>query len=114
MSRRTAAWLAWSICALSLGLSGFSLLVLIRIWSHPNIHVFDYWVEHRMVAVVFSTVCAVRASRCPDRPVGWLFCMVGFVGEARHLLLSPGEQRSRAIRRYEKILSSHLPQQILV
>lgn len=86
-------------------LRGLSLLLLLPSWSYPNIHVFDYWVEHTMVAVVFSTVGAVRASRRPDCPVSWHFCMVGFVGGAHHLLLSPGEQRSRAIRRYKKILT---------
>ncbi len=38
-----------------------------------------------MVAVVFSTVGAVVASRRPDHPVGWLFCVVGLVGGIRHL-----------------------------
>jgi hypothetical protein len=85
MSHRAASWLAWSVCVLSLGLTTLSLVLLMRSWSYPNVHVFDYWVENTMVAVVFSTVGAVVASRRPNHPVGWLFCIVGFVGGIRHL-----------------------------
>jgi hypothetical protein len=85
MSRRTAAWLAWSLCVLSLALTVLSLLLLMWSWSYPDVHVFDYWVENTMVAVVFSTVGAVVASRRPDHPVGWLFCVIGLVGGIRHL-----------------------------
>ncbi len=85
MSPRTASWLAWSLCAFSLALTALSLLLLIQSWSHPNVHVFDYWVENTMVAVVFSTVGAVLASRRPDHPIGWLFCIVGLIGGVRHL-----------------------------
>ena len=49
MSRRAASWLAWSLCAFSLALTALSLLLLIRSRSHPNVHVFDYWVENTMV-----------------------------------------------------------------
>ena len=85
MSTRAASWLAWSVCVLSLALTALSLVLLISSWSYPNVHVFDYWVENTMVAVVFSAVGAVVASRRPDHPVGWLFCAVGLVGGIRHL-----------------------------
>jgi hypothetical protein len=85
MSHRAAIWLAWSLCVLSLALTALSLLLLMWSWSYPNVHVFDYWVENTMVAVVFSTVGAVVASRRPDHPVGWLFCVIGLVGGIRHL-----------------------------
>ena len=85
MSHRAAAWLAWSVCALALALTALSLLLLMRSWSYPNVHVFDYWVENTMVAVVFSIVGAVVASRRPDHPVGWLFCVIGLLGGIRHL-----------------------------
>jgi hypothetical protein len=85
MSHRAATWLAWSLCVLSLTLTALSLLLLMWSWSYPNVHVFDYWVENTMVAVVFSTVGAVVASRRPDHPVGWLFCVIGLVGGIRHL-----------------------------
>jgi hypothetical protein len=85
MSHRTVTWLAWSLCGLSLMLTVLSLFLLMRSWSYPNVHVFDFWVENTMVAVVFSTVGAVVASRRPDHPVGWLFCIIGFIGGIRHL-----------------------------
>ena len=85
MSPRAAAWLAWSVWALSMALTVVSLWLLAWSWSHPNVHAFDYWVENTMVAVVFSAVGAVVASRRPDHPVGWLFCVVGLVGGIRHL-----------------------------
>ena len=85
MSHRSAAWLAWSMCLVSLSLTALSVLLLAWIWSHPNVHIFDYWVENTMVAVVFSTVGAVVASRSPNHPIGWLFCVVGLVGGVRHL-----------------------------
>ncbi|HEV2126201.1 MAG TPA: hypothetical protein VGW38_25880, partial [Chloroflexota bacterium] len=85
MSTRAASWLAWSMWALSIALTVVSLWLLAWSWSHPNVHVFDYWVENTMVAVVFSTVGAVVASRRPEHPVGWLFCVVGLVGGVRHL-----------------------------
>jgi hypothetical protein len=85
MSPRAAFWLAWSMWALSIALTLVSLWLLAWSWSHPNVHVFDYWVENTMVAVVFSTVGAVVASRRPEHPVGWLFCVVGLVGGVRHL-----------------------------
>jgi hypothetical protein len=70
---------------LSLALTALSLLLLMWSWSYPNGHVFDYWVENTMVAVVFSTVGAVVASRRPDHHVGWLFCVIGLLGGIRHL-----------------------------
>jgi hypothetical protein len=46
MSRRMAAWLAWSLWALSVGLTASSLVLLALIRSHPNVHVFDWWLGH--------------------------------------------------------------------
>jgi len=97
MSARATVWLAWSLCALSLVLAAVSLLLLALSWSEPSAHVFDYWVENAMVAIIFSTVGAVVASRRPDHPVGWLFCAIGFIGGPRllsawyatHTLLMP-------------------------
>ncbi|HET7269487.1 MAG TPA: hypothetical protein VFI90_00230, partial [Rubrobacter sp.] len=39
MTRSTAAWLAWSLWALSVGLTRLSLILLDLIPSHPNIHI---------------------------------------------------------------------------
>jgi hypothetical protein len=78
MSKRTATWLAWSMCALSLALTAFSLLLLVQTRSHPEVRIFDYWAIDTLVAVGFSTVGAVIAPRiAPKNPIGWLFCAVG-------------------------------------
>src|SRR5215210_1692015 len=99
MSKRTASWLAWSMWALSLVLTALSLYLLMLSLSYPNVHVFSYWVENTLVAVVFSTVGAVIVPHRPKNPVGWLFCLVGLLAGARHfaseyaiytLLAAPG------------------------
>src|SRR5829696_6095386 len=73
MSRRTAARLAWSICALSLALTALSLLLLALNLSYPNTYIYDYWLENTIQAVSFSIIGAIIASRLPANPVGWLF-----------------------------------------
>jgi hypothetical protein len=99
MSPRAAAWLAWSICGLSLVLTTLSLLLLIMNLSRANAHVFDYWVESTLIAVVFSSVGAVIASYRPENLIGWMFCAVGLLPSIRHfasqyaiyaLLAAPG------------------------
>jgi hypothetical protein len=74
MSRRTAARLAWSVCAISLALTALSLLLLALSLSYPNTYIFDYWLEDTIIAVSFSIIGAVIASRLPANPLGWLFC----------------------------------------
>ena len=74
MSRRTAAWLAWSLCALSLTLTALSLLLSALNLSHLDAHVYDYWLENAVLAVSFSIIGAIIASRLPANPLGWLYC----------------------------------------
>ena len=75
---------AWSLCALSLALTALSLLLLALSRSYPGVNVFDYWIEDTTVAVAFSTVGAIVASRRPAHPVGWLFCAIGFLAGVDH------------------------------
>ena len=78
MSRRTAAWFAWSMWATSLALTALSLLLLVLNFSHPDVAIYPYWLENILFAVGFSTVGAVIASRSsPKNPIGWLFCAIG-------------------------------------
>ena len=100
MTIRSASWLAWSLCVLSLALTALSLLLLARSISHPGVHVFDHWLDSTLAAVVFSTVGAVIAPRIPPHnPIGWLFCAVGLLFAVTHftgeyaiytLLAAPG------------------------
>jgi hypothetical protein len=80
MSPRAAAWLARSVCVLSLALAGAGLLFLVLNRVHLGAPVFEEWVEDTVIAVGFSTVGAVIAHRFPPRnPIGWLFCALGLV-----------------------------------
>jgi len=73
----TAAWAAWIICALCLGLAAVDLVLVALNSSHPNIRIPEPWIGHTVSAVAFSTVGAVVGSRRPENPIGWLFCAIG-------------------------------------
>ncbi len=100
LNTRTATWLAWSTCALSLALTAFSLLLLYLNYSHPGVPVWAYWVPNTLISVGFSTVGAVIAPRLPpNNPIGWVFCAIGFLIGVTHfsaqyaiyaLLAAPG------------------------
>src|SRR5215217_335654 len=81
MSRRTASRLAWGLCALSLALTALGLLLLV---SNLSAHVYDYWLENTLSAVLYSTVGALVASRRPENYVGWLLCLLGIAFSVGH------------------------------
>jgi hypothetical protein len=86
MDQRTAAWIAWSLCGLSLVLtgSGIGLLILLKLF-YQGVPIYDYWGDATAIAVSFSIVGAVIASRRPEHPVGWLFCAIGVLAAVDHL-----------------------------
>ena len=86
MSRRTAAWLAWSLWALSLALTVLSLWLLVLSLSNPGVHIFVHWIEATVLAIGFSTVGALVAPHYPQNPMGWIFCAVGFLYAAVHFV----------------------------
>ena len=99
MSARAAAWLAWTMWALSIGLTMLSLWLLILNLSHPKVPVYLYWAEDTLLAVGYSTVGAVAASHRPGNPVGWVLCSIGLSWGVGHftseyatyaLLAAPG------------------------
>ena len=71
---RTTAWLAWSLCGLSLVLTALSLFLFALNLPYSDAHVYDYWLQNAVQAVSFSIIGAIIASRLPANPVGWLFC----------------------------------------
>jgi hypothetical protein len=78
VSKRAASWLAWSMCALSLALTAFSLFLLVLNLSDPDVPIHRYWAISTLLALGFSTVGAVIAPRLsPKNPIGWLFCATG-------------------------------------
>lgn len=85
MSARVATWLAWSACALSLGLTGLGigLLILLNL-NYPGVPVYEYWAHATAITVAFSTVGALVASRRPEHRIGWLFCAIGFLVGVDH------------------------------
>ena len=100
MSKRTATWLAWSMCALSLALTALSLLLLYLNYSHPGIPIWEFWAPNTLITVGLSTVGAVIAPRLPpNNPIGWMFCAIGLLIGVTHfsgeyaiytLLAAPG------------------------
>ena len=78
MSSRTAAWLAWFACALSLALTALSFLLIDLILS-LDAPIFFYWLEPTVVAVGYSVIGAIIASRLPNHPIGWICCAIGFI-----------------------------------
>src|SRR5215208_6450359 len=83
MSGRTASWLAWSACALSLALTALSVLLIVLL-LRSDTPIYYYWLETSMVAVGYSTVGAIVASRLPESPIGWLFCAIGLTFGVSH------------------------------
>ena len=77
MSRRTAAWLAWSLCLLCVVLAvaglilallnGLTLGEIFLAWAGPPVATFLTQI------VSFSVVGALIASHRPENPIGWLF-----------------------------------------
>src|SRR5215203_4195725 len=83
MSGRTAAWLAWTACALSLALTALTVLLIVLL-LRSDTPIYYYWLETSMVALGYSTVGAIVASRLPESPIGWLFCAIGLTFGVSH------------------------------
>jgi hypothetical protein len=75
--RYIAAWLAWSLCALSLVLTALGLWL--SNLNQPGTPVYEPWLDNTLSALSYAPIGALVASRRPANPVGWLVCMYGFV-----------------------------------
>jgi len=85
MGTRGAAWLAWSVCALSLILTSLGLLFLALNRSHPGAPAFEFAFRSVVIVASCSSVGVLLASRRPAHPIGWLFGALGLLSGV-HLL----------------------------
>ena len=63
MSVRTVGLIAWSMCAFSLALTTLALLLLTPNTIEPDVSAFEHLIENTALAIGFSTVGAVVATR---------------------------------------------------
>ena len=80
MSTRTAAWLAWSVCAVSLVLMAFSLLLVFLGWSEPLPRGWSSWQDQALSSVGnigAPLLGGLIASRRPENPYGWIWLGLG-------------------------------------
>jgi hypothetical protein len=83
MSTRALAWLAWSVCALSLAFTALSFL-LITLILRLNTPIYFFWLGLTVLAIGYSVIGAIIASRLPNHPIGWLLCAIGLVAAMDH------------------------------
>src|SRR5918998_1015868 len=85
MRSRIATRLAWSLCALALVLTAFSVVLLALNYSHTRTQVYGFWPENTVIPISFSIIGAIIASRLPANPLGWLYCAAAFIAAVVHL-----------------------------
>jgi hypothetical protein len=83
MSRRLASWFAWAVCALSLTLTALNFL-LIALNVSLNVLAYVFWPELTSIAVGYSVLGAIIASRLPNHPIGWICCAIGLIAAVDH------------------------------
>ena len=83
MSTRTAAWLAWAVCAISLAFTALCFL-LIALNLSLNTLAYFFWPDLTSIAVGYSVIGAIIASRLPNHPIGWICCAIGLIAAVDH------------------------------
>src|SRR5919107_4528872 len=83
MSTRTAAWLAWAACAISLAFTALSFLLITLILS-LNTPIYFFWLGLTVLAIGYSVIGAIIASRLPRHPIGWICCAIGLIAAVDH------------------------------
>jgi hypothetical protein len=79
-----ATWLALILSGFCLVLAALGILLVV-LNHNSNAHVFDYWVENTVAALIFSPVGAVIVAHRSRHLIGWIFCAIGLVAAARTL-----------------------------
>jgi hypothetical protein len=83
MSRRLAPWVAWAVCALSLTLTALNF-ILIALNVSLNTPAYAFWPDLTSIAVGYSVIGAIIASRMPKHPIGWICCAIGLIAALDH------------------------------
>jgi hypothetical protein len=78
-----SSWLAWAACGLSLALTTLNFL-LIALNVSLNTPAYVFWPELTSLAVGYSVIGAIIASRQPKHPMGWICCAVGLIAAVDH------------------------------
>jgi hypothetical protein len=80
VSTRAVSWLAWSVWALCIALLALTVL-LDYLYTPPvtNLGNGNVYQLFGLPSLVYATVGAFVASRCPTNLVGWLLCVIGLV-----------------------------------
>jgi hypothetical protein len=84
MSRRTAAWLAWSLCAVCVALITLALVLDFMTEDYSLIEAGlryspGFAVLTGLLSLAYPAVGALIASRLPTNPIGWIFCGLGLL-----------------------------------
>src|ERR687885_271896 len=83
MSARAPARIAWAVCTLTLAFTVLSFL-LIALSQRLNTPAYFFWPELTVLAMGYSMIGAIVASRLPGHPIGWICCAIGFVAAIDH------------------------------
>ena len=80
MSRRTSAWVAWSVCVLSLSIMAVGLLLIFLGWSTPlplGWYPWTYMAIDIVAALGAPLLGGLIASQRPENSYGWLWLGMG-------------------------------------
>jgi hypothetical protein len=93
MSRRTAAWVAWSVLAVCVVLITLTLVLDFTTEELPlEVGGFRYdpafAVLTGVLSLAYPAVGALIASRLPTNPIGWIFCGLGLIYVTRRFAMA--------------------------
>jgi hypothetical protein len=71
------------VCALSLTLTALNF-ILIALNVNLDTPAYVFWPELTSIAVGYSVIGAIIASRLPNHPIGWICCATGLIAAVDH------------------------------